>query len=246
MFARALAQSRAAATAVLKSAAHMHPELAAVIEKGAATAAGAAGDLRLSEALTEIATSWGPAAQRIATTLAAGTSTVDHVNSGAILDPALARRMGQLGSSPLFQHLPLESLERMSETATANEYAPGQLISGQGAPSDDVLLVVRGTAKILVETARGTASVGLVEPGQTIGELGVITGEPRSAAAVADDDGASVLSIPAAIFRALLDQDLRATTGMLRLVSERLTRSIGKVVATGASAVWGEADAKPN
>jgi CRP-like cAMP-binding protein len=128
-----------------------------------------------------------------------------------------------------------------------HQHAPGQLICAQGAASDEVLLVVEGSAKILVETTRGTASIGLVEPGQTIGELGAITGEPRSSAAVADDDGAAVLSIPAAVFRALLDQDLRATSGMLRLVSERLTRSIGKVVATGgATAIRTEVDSKPN
>src|SRR6185295_7571319 len=37
-FARALAESRAAATAVLKSAAHLHPDLTSVLEKGAASA----------------------------------------------------------------------------------------------------------------------------------------------------------------------------------------------------------------
>jgi hypothetical protein len=251
-FAHALAQSRAAATAVLASAAQLHPDLAAVIEKGAATAAAAAGDLRPSEALAEIAASWDPAARRIADTLSRGTAALaagpedgpDDEPAG--LDPALARRMGQMAVSPLFQHLPLESIERLCQLATATHYAPGQLISGQGAPSEDVLLVVEGSAKVLVETARGTASVGVVEPGQTIGELGAITGEPRSAAAVADDDGAAVLSIPTAIFRALLDQDLRAATGMLRLVSERLTQSIGKVAATGAAATGGRADAKPN
>jgi CRP-like cAMP-binding protein len=241
---RTLAQSRSAVSAVLRLASHLHPDLVSVLENPDPTPASAEGDIPLDRALAKIATSWEPAARRIAQALSP--SAAGHLPGVAPLDDLpLLKRMGQLGVSELFGHLSLESLEKLSGGATSREYAPGQLIYAQGAPSNEVLLVVEGAAYMLVETPTGTARVGEVIAGQTIGELGAITGEPRGVTAVAEAGGASVLCIPTAAFRSLLDQDVRTATGVLRLVSERLAESLGNVSVV-AGAPWLPLGSEPN
>ena len=221
---RMVAQSRAAAAAVLKTAAQLEPALVAVIE----TRSGEAADeeLPLKLALSEIAGSWEPMARHIALALA---PELEPARSEiAADDRALLTRMSQLGASPLFDHLPLETLADLAAAAVPHEYAPGELICTRGTPSEGVLLVIAGSAHILVKTATGT-SKGLVEAGQTIGELGAMTGATWNDMAVATRHGTSVLCIPIEKFRGLLDHDAHAATGMLRLISQRLreTRASG-------------------
>ena len=221
---RMVAQSRAAAAAVLKTAAQLEPALVAVIE----TRSGEAADeeLPLKLALSEIAGSWEPMARHIALALA---PELEPARSEIPADDrALLTRMSQLGASPLFDHLPLETLADLAAAAVPHEYAPGELICTRGTPSEGVLLVIAGSAHILVKTATGT-SKGLVEAGQTIGELGAMTGATWNDMAVATRHGTSVLCIPIEKFRGLLDHDAHAATGMLRLISQRLreTRASG-------------------
>ena len=221
--ARMLASSRDAAAAVHRVSNHLDRALVAAIEEAMTTGADAVEALPLDLTLGEIAASWEPLARHIARTLATGGEA--HPGAGPDLRGAESQerleRMSQLGSSPLFEHLSLETLAELSTLATARDYAPGELICTRGTPSDGVLVVVAGSAHILVNTENGTAK-GLVEPGETIGELGAMTGATWNDMAVATRHGTSVLCIPVQAFRALLDQDAHAASGMLRLVSERL------------------------
>lgn len=226
---RMVAQSRAASAVVLKAVAQLEPALVEVIETRPADQA-CEEELPLKLALTEIASSWEPMARHIALALAPDLEPIRIEIPDD--DRALMARMSQLGASPLFDHLPLETLADLGAAAVPHEYAPGELICTRGTPSDGVLLVIEGSAHILIKTATGT-SKGLVEAGQTIGELGAMTGATWNDMAVATRHGTSVLCIPVEKFRGLLDQDAHAATGMLRLISERLreTRASGTLPA---------------
>ena len=217
---RMVTQSRAAATAVLKAANHLEPALVAVIEDVEAGTRAPEDELPLSLALTEIATSWEPLAQHIARALASeGQPGAEQIEDLGPLD-----RMSQLAASPLFEHLSLEALAGIASVSTPREYAVGEVICTRGTPSDGVLLVVSGAAQILMTTPEG-ATHGIVEAGQTIGELGALSGGKWNETVVAARQGASALCIPTERFRAFLDADPHAAAGLLRLVSVRLRDS---------------------
>jgi hypothetical protein len=227
---RMLASSRESATAVLEVSNHLDPSLIGAIEEAKTRGATKLEELPLALTLSEIASSWEPLARHIARLLTtAGASPEDPAGSGDAGEQL--ERMSQLGASPLFEHLSLETLAELARLATVRDYAPGELICTRGSPSDGVLVVVAGSAHILINTEVGTAG-GLVEVGQTIGELGAMTGATWTDRAVATRHGTSVLCIPAEAFRALLDRDAHAASGMLRLVSERLREA-----RSGASSV---------
>lgn len=240
---RMLASSRAAASTVLELSQHLEPGLRRVIEEqGAGPGVDEEQELPLRLALTDIASSWEPLARHIAEALV---SELD-VPGARTDDRALLERMSRLGASPLFKHLSLESLAEIASLSTARDYVPGELICTPGKPSDGVVLVVEGSAHILVKTETGTTK-GLVEAGQTIGELAAMTGAPWDELAVATRHGTSVLCIPTAAFRKLMDQDAQAATGMLRLVSERVREARGGgLQMSGLAPGRGEDEPAPN
>jgi len=96
--------------------------------------------------------------------------------------------------------------------------APAELLLERGARSDLLALVVHGDVRL--RTAAGQSVV--LGPGQTVGEMGVITGAPRTAAVEAGLDGAQVFVLPAPAFEELLRRSHRFGRGLLVHLAERL------------------------
>jgi CRP/FNR family cyclic AMP-dependent transcriptional regulator len=60
-------------------------------------------------------------------------------------------------------------------------------------------------------------------PGQSVGEMGVITGRPRSATVLAGPEGAQLLMLPAGSFESLLLRSVQFSRGLLTQLAERLS-----------------------
>ena len=70
-----------------------------------------------------------------------------------------------------------------------------------------------------VATSDRTIALGLAE---TIGEMGVITGQPRSATIVAGPQGVTLCQVPSAAFEELLKRSPQFNRGLLRELAERI------------------------
>ena len=68
------------------------------------------------------------------------------------------------------------------------ELFPGEILYRQGDPSDCAWLVERGAIELHSEQGRRTIHHGVLGPGELIGELGMLDGQPRSATATARGD----------------------------------------------------------
>jgi CRP-like cAMP-binding protein/small-conductance mechanosensitive channel len=65
-------------------------------------------------------------------------------------------------------------------------FAPGEHVITQGDAGDSMFFVVSGTVAISFRSSDGTESrISVIEPGNFFGEASLLTGEPRSASAVA-------------------------------------------------------------
>lgn len=123
------------------------------------------------------------------------------VVAGVLLPLAVAGRLGSLlalGRSleagqertasvrqvPSLGALPLAAVDLLTAVGQEVAVAPGTSIVRQGATDDDVYVVVRGQACVL----KGDVEVGRAGPGQVIGELAALYGQPRTATVVAGDD----------------------------------------------------------
>ena len=112
-----------------------------------------------------------------------------------------------------------DALEEMGEPQT---FAAGTVIFEQGGTPDCVLLVRGGRVRI---AARGSAGeeILLAErgPGELLGDLSGIDGQPRSASVTALDEVRGLV-VPLRAFRGFLLDHPRAALSLLELISRRL------------------------
>jgi len=111
-----------------------------------------------------------------------------------------------LASVPLFATLAAEQLERLARSVSVQRFGRGEVLFRQGDPGSTLFVVLSGQLDILVEKAdkpdrpEKIASVGT---GNFIGEHALMTGEARSATAVAADDTVAVVIEKADMLEAL-------------------------------------------
>jgi len=127
----------------------------------------------------------------------------------------------------------------LGASAVSRRFSSGTALFHAGDPSDWVALVMRGRVKI-VETTADSREVLLAirGPGQLIGELSAIDGQPRSASAVAMDD-VEVQLVGAAGFHSYLEANPAAAVALLRLVTVRLRDADRKRVEYSSHDVLG-------
>lgn len=103
--------------------------------------------------------------------------------------------------------------------------APGARLFRQGAPGDAVWFVVRGRLAAVVTRDDGqSVRIGEVEPGESVGEMALVSGEPRMAAvhAIAASE---LLELSKEGYDTLVARAPQALARFARLMAERLARS---------------------
>ena len=127
----------------------------------------------------------------------------------------------------------------LGATAVTRRFSAGTALFHAGDPSDWVALVRRGRVKVVETTADSREVLLAVRgPGQLIGELSAIDGQPRSASAVAMDE-VEVQLVDAAGFHSYLEATPSAALALLRLVTSRLRDADRKRVEYSSHDVLG-------
>jgi len=108
--------------------------------------------------------------------------------------------------------------------ALVREAAPGTALVKVGEAADSAFFVVRGRAVAGVPTEGGEdRSLSAMGPGDFFGEIGALTGSPRTANVVVDE-AIEVVEVPATTLKSLMDEPaIRALVSSK--MSERLTRT---------------------
>lgn len=140
-----------------------------------------------------------------------------------------------LFESRFFRSLKPEALIELGRSASVQVYGRGERLCQAGDPSDSILLLIDGTAEVVVVRGQTEQIVGSVNGGETIGEMGVLTRQKRSAAVVSTSDYCRALIIQADKFDAVLRQDPELARNLLVVLSIRLQTMTSKV-KTGAKA----------
>ncbi|MFM7268335.1 MAG: cyclic nucleotide-binding domain-containing protein [Cyanobium sp.] len=122
-------------------------------------------------------------------------------------------------AAPLFADFLPDDVLWVARKGSLSHQPAGALVMSQGAPSEMVALVASGGLRVHLPSGT-TVDVGV---GQTVGEMGVITGRPRSATVEAGPEGAQVLVLPAQAFEELLSRSRRFDRGLLTQLACRLS-----------------------
>jgi CRP/FNR family cyclic AMP-dependent transcriptional regulator len=127
-----------------------------------------------------------------------------------------------------------EQLRGLREIAVTRRFRKGQALFHQGASSDRVVVLLGGRVKVSTVTEEGKEIVlAFRGPGDLLGELSAIDGEPRSATVEAIE-AVEALAIAAPDFRSYLLAHPEVGVLLLQMLSRRLRDADRKRVEYGA------------
>jgi EmrB/QacA subfamily drug resistance transporter len=127
-----------------------------------------------------------------------------------------------LSDLPLLAALPAAARARLEVAARLVTVPAGSELISAGDPAGSAYVVRRGRLEVEVD-GRMVRELG---PGAILGELALLTGEPRSATVRARRDS-TVLELPRGAFEGLLATDATASRQMLTQVAEQLRTAGG-------------------
>lgn len=125
----------------------------------------------------------------------------------------------------LFAELPPPDLQPIAAVAEEHAFTDGDTIAHQGDPGDVMHIIVSGDVSV-VQSGPGTSGdgervVAVRSSGDVVGEMAVITNEPRIAGLVARGD-VRVLSIDRPQFESILRERPETALGVIRVLCQRL------------------------
>ncbi|MFL5799446.1 MAG: Crp/Fnr family transcriptional regulator [Actinomycetota bacterium] len=133
-----------------------------------------------------------------------------------------------LAAVPLFEPLSDRQRRLIRLAGTERDFAPGATVLAEGAPGDDLYVVLAGRAAAL----RRGRSVGGFGPGDVFGETAAVAGGPRTATVVAET-GLRCLVVPRARLKKELAGAPRAAWLLLETLGRRSQRMLGEDQADG-------------
>jgi HEAT repeat protein len=128
---------------------------------------------------------------------------------------------------PLFSELPPPDLMPIAVIAEEHAYADGDVIGVQGEPGESMHVIVSGDVSVVTRDPDAhDREVAVRSRGEVVGEMAVITHEPRIASLVARGD-VRVLTISRPQFEAILRERPETALGVIRVLSQRLASATG-------------------
>lgn len=122
-----------------------------------------------------------------------------------------------LSSAPLFEALPLDDIQRISEVCEQVEMLQNEVLFQESDPGDALYLIVEGQISVLA----GGREVACLGPGECIGEIALLDDEPRSASASAKKDSL-LLRINRHDFDDIVEERTSVARGIFKVLSKRL------------------------
>src|SRR5262245_11272901 len=134
-----------------------------------------------------------------------------------------------LARNPLFAGLDPSELGDLEAAMRLKEYGEGHVICRQGESAESLFVIVDGFARVLVDDR----PAALLRRGDVVGEMSLVTGEPRSATVVAAVP-TTVLELSRYGVAALIAEQPRVLENVTRILSDRLAATTAQVVDSRA------------
>jgi len=121
----------------------------------------------------------------------------------------------------LFENLDPVQLKRLIFVSQRYQLQPHEYLFRQGDPMGNVFGIVAGEFSVLLESPNGDIIVAQQGPGDLVGEMAVISGEPRSAS-IRADSVCEVIGFEKDLFIKTVINNPATALKMMQLLSERL------------------------
>ena len=140
--------------------------------------------------------------------------------------------VGDLAQSDMFSGFSEDALNVIAGSASMVQCDPKEVVTSKGDTSDSFFLIMSGEAIIQVDgDGDGMTEIARIQPFDTVGELGVILEQPRSATVVAGD-GTVLLKFSAEVFADLFNQVPGFGIVVSRVLARRVSQSGRGIVSS--------------
>jgi small-conductance mechanosensitive channel/CRP-like cAMP-binding protein len=140
----------------------------------------------------------------------------------------------RLSAVDIFTPLSTDELGSLASNACGRVFAPGETIIRAGETAASMFVVHRGSVDVSVDQNGQTHTLKRLHEGEIFGEMGLFTGEPRTANVVATEE-TEVLEIDHAAMRSLFEHNPDLVESLSHVINERRAG-----LAANASAASGE------
>lgn len=140
---------------------------------------------------------------------------------------------------PLFSMLTNEQAQTIADGVVKRRYRRGEIIVEQGRKSDALFILLSGRARVITADARGREVIlAVLEPGDYLGEMSLIDGEPHSATVRAEVQ-TDVLVLGRVEFGACLPESSSLSYAILRGLVARLRNADRQIESLALLDVYG-------
>lgn len=162
------------------------------------------------------------------------TSQLSHLESLGEATQYASQMNALIQRSPLFENFNLAEIRLLSRFMTAYRAQQGIEVIREGESGDFMMLLLEGSIEVF-RRDRWNAQrlIAVLQPGQTVGEMSMIDGEPRFATCVAADRCLVTVLTREALARIILEQPVLGAKILMELVlmlSQRLRQTSQRLV----------------
>ncbi len=126
---------------------------------------------------------------------------------------------------PLFAGVSEPVMAALEQASSSRKVVKGASLFFRGDPAEDFYLLLSGEIALVLANPDGRELIiNVMQPGDFFGELGILTGQARSADAVARQ-AAELAVIPRRAFLAALEHEPRIARRLLEATASRLSRT---------------------
>ena len=125
---------------------------------------------------------------------------------------------------PLFAGLSPVELKQVAGITGEHYFVDGELIARQDDPGDEMYIIVSGEVQVRLSDGGTTVELARRKPGEYVGEMAIISDEPRMASLVAAGD-VRVLCIEQKQFEGILRERPETSLAVMRILCDRLRES---------------------
>ncbi len=128
----------------------------------------------------------------------------------------------RLSDVPIFAPLSDEETQKLAAGSRVRVFAPDEPIVRQGQPGKSMFVVHKGSVKVQIKEESSLKILDTLREGDFFGEMGLLTGEPRTATVIAEEE-TQVLEIDNLCLKPILKENPELVESFSRIVEERRT-----------------------
>jgi hypothetical protein len=126
----------------------------------------------------------------------------------------------RLSNVPIFAPLSDEETRKLADASHLRVFAPGESVVRQGQKGDSMFVVHRGAVDVQVKEEGATKTLRVLREGDFFGEMGLLTGEPRTATVLTQGE-TEVLEINIQCLKPILEENPELVQSLSRIIEER-------------------------